>query len=115
MIARARIGEAAVGIINVIDRRGVAHRLEAVDGWSVMEILREHGIGMEGLCGGACNCASCHVVIDAQWSAHLPAARDEELEKLDELPILQPTSRLSCQLIWSEQLDGLPLVLPEEV
>jgi ferredoxin len=107
--------EAAVGIINVVDRRGVAHRLDAIDGWSVMEILRDHGVGMEGLCGGACDCASCHVVIDEQWISRLPAARDDELEKLDELPILEPTSRLSCQLIWSEHLDGLALVLPNEV
>lgn len=104
-----------MGIINVIDRQGATHRLQAVEGWSVMEILRDHGVGMEGLCGGACDCASCHVVIDQQWISRLPDPRAEELEKLDELPIIEPSSRLSCQLLWSQELDGLALLLPREV
>jgi ferredoxin len=111
----ARLLEAAVAIINVVDRRGATHQLEAVEGWSVMEILRDHGVGMEGLCGGACDCASCHVVIDPEWLAQLPQARTEELNKLDELPVIESSSRLSCQLIWSHELDGLALVLPQEV
>jgi ferredoxin len=104
-----------VGFINVVDRSGTAHRLEAVPGWSVMEILRDHGVGMEGLCGGACDCASCHVVVDPQWVSHLPEPRVEELEKLDELPIIEVSSRLSCQLVWSQEMDGLALALPKEV
>jgi ferredoxin len=104
-----------VGTVNVIDRQGAVHRLEAVEGWSLMEILRDHGVGMEGLCGGACDCASCHVVVDPQWSSRLPDPRMEELEKLDELPIIEPSSRLSCQLLWSQELDGLALLLPRGV
>jgi ferredoxin len=107
--------EAGVGVINVIDRLGVAHRLDAVDGWRVMEILRDHGVGMEGLCGGACDCASCHVVIDPTWISRLPEPRDDELEKLDELPMIEPSSLLSCQIVWSPEIDGLALLLPKEV
>ena len=104
-----------MGVINVIDRSGAAHALEAVEGWRVMEILRDHGVGMDGLCGGACDCATCHVVVDDDWVSRLPEPRTEELDKLDELPVLEAGSRLSCQIIWSEEIDGLSLTLPQEV
>ena len=97
----------------VTDREGRAHRLEAVEGWRVMEILRDHGVGVEGLCGGACDCATCHVVVDPEWVDQLHPAHEEELFKLDELPRIEPTSRLSCQIIWSDRLDGLSLTLAE--
>ena len=97
----------------VTDRVGVRRELDAVEGWRVMEILREHGVGVDGLCGGACACASCHVIVDAEWAARLHPADAEELDKLDELPVIEPTSRLSCQIIWAPSLDGLVLTLPQ--
>jgi 2Fe-2S ferredoxin len=103
------------GILHVTDRAGRRRELDAVEGWRVMEILREHGVGVDGLCGGACACASCHVIVDSDWAARLHPAREDELEKLDELPVIEPTSRLSCQIIWSQALDGLALTLPEAV
>jgi ferredoxin len=97
----------------VTDRQGQTHSLDAIEGWRVMEILRDHGIGVEGFCGGACDCASCHVVVAEDWAPRLNPARQDELLKLDELPRLAPTSRLSCQIIWSEALNGLALSLAE--
>jgi ferredoxin len=97
----------------VKDRAGIAHTLEAVDGWRLMELLRDHGVGVDGVCGGACECASCHVVVEADWAARLPEPREDELARLDELPVIEPTSRLSCQIIWSPALEGLSLSLPE--
>ena len=102
-----------MSFIHVTDRAGQAHKLEAVEGWRVMEILRDHGVGVEGVCGGACCCASCHVVVRPDWAARLHPPREDEIDKLDELPLIEPTSRLSCQIIWSQELDGLQLVLPE--
>lgn len=102
-----------MGFIHVTDRTGSAHRLEAVEGWRVMEILRDHGIGVEGLCGGACDCATCHVIVAPEWAVRLHAPRDDERDKLDELPAIEPTSRLSCQILWNEGLDGLALTLAE--
>lgn len=107
-----------MGFIHVTDRAGTRHRLEAIEGWRIMEILRDHGAGnpdlaVEGLCGGACDCATCHVIVSPEWAARLHAPREEELDKLDELPVIETTSRLSCQILWSETLDGLELTLAE--
>lgn len=100
--------------LRVEDRNGVVHELEAVEGWRLMEILRDHGIGMENTCGGALACAECHVVLDADSAARVPAPRDDELEKLDELPMLYEHSRLCCQIIWSDEMSGLSLKLAQE-
>jgi 2Fe-2S ferredoxin len=103
----------AVAVLNVIDRRGRPHQLEAVEGWRVMEILRDYRVGIEGVCGGSCDCATCHVVVAPEWAARLPDPRSEETDALDTLPLIEPTSRLSCQIIWSDELDGLTLTLAE--
>ncbi|MGF1476343.1 MAG: 2Fe-2S iron-sulfur cluster-binding protein [Geminicoccaceae bacterium] len=95
--------------LHVTDRSGTTHHLEGVEGWRVMELLRDYDTGVDGICGGQCDCASCHVYVDPKWVERLHPKRAEEDEKLDELPLADPTSRLSCQLIWSDDLDGLTL------
>ncbi len=97
-----------MGYLNVIDRDGHPHRLEAVEGWRVMELLRDYKVGIEGVCGG-----SCDFVVAADWAARLPEPRSDEIDALDTLPLIEPTSRLSCQIIWSDDLDGLTLTLAE--
>lgn len=104
-----------MGIIRVKDQSGNTHELEAVEGWRVMEIIREHGLDIKGLCGGACECATCHVHVSPAWAAQIAPATDDEENKLDELPALSDTSRLSCQIIWSDTLDGLELALADQV
>lgn len=99
--------------LKVTDRGGMVHELETIEGWSVMQILRDYKVGIEGVCGGACACATCHVIIAPEWAHRLHPAREEEIDKLDELPLIEPTSRLSCQIIWSDELDGLSLTLAE--
>jgi 2Fe-2S ferredoxin len=102
-----------MGVIHVTGRRGDRHTVEAVEGWRVMEILREHRVGIEGICGGSCDCGTCHVVVAADWTGRLQPPRGEEIDQLDELPVIEPGSRLSCQIIWNEDLDGLSLTLAE--
>lgn len=107
-----------MAFLHITDRNGQSHTLEGADGWRVMELLRDHGTGnpnlnVEGLCGGACDCATCHVIVAPEWADRLHPAREDELFKLDELPAIEPTSRLSCQILWDEKLDGLTLTLAE--
>ena len=100
-----------MGVINVTDQQGKQHILEAVEGWRVMEIIREHGLPIKAECGGACACATCHVEIAPEWAAKLHEMREDEDDMLDSLPILGETSRLSCQIIYEDRLDGLTLTL----
>lgn len=76
-----------------------------------MEIIRDHGLPIKAECGGACACATCHVYIDKGWLDKIPPMREDEEEMLDDAFDLQDNSRLSCQIIMDETLDGLELAL----
>ena len=104
-----------MGVINVIDHEGTAHKLEAVEGWRVMEIIREHGLPMDGLCGGACACATCHVYVDDNWQAKLHEPRDDEDAMLDEVPTVFFLYLISCKVIYTPELDGLAVKLDAEL
>jgi len=103
-----------MGFIHVTDRHGKTHDLEAVEGWRVMEIIREHGLPIEAVCGGACECATCHVYVAPEWQEKLFPPRQDEEDRLDELPDINQASRLSCQIIWQEELNGLQLTLAQD-
>ena len=100
--------------IFVADREGEEHAIEATPGWSVMEIIRENDLPVEAACGGCCACATCHVYVDPAWADKLVPATDEEDRMLDEAYQVQESSRLSCQLSFSEELDGLKVTLAPE-
>lgn len=97
--------------IIVTDRDGKTHDLEAVEGWRVMEIIRDYGLPIKAECGGCCQCATCHVYVDEEWLGRLSDKREEEEDALDEAFDLEDNSRLSCQIIMSEELDGLKVTL----
>ena len=82
---------------------------EAAPGFRVMELIRAYGIPIKAECGGSGICATCHVRIPKPWQELLPPPSDDELAKLDEIPDADETSRLACQIIMSEELDGLEL------
>jgi 2Fe-2S ferredoxin len=100
--------------IFVIDREGEEHVLDATPGWSVMEIIRENDLPVEAACGGCCACATCHVYVDEGSLAKLTPASDEEDRMLDEAYQVQENSRLSCQIPFAEDLDGLKVTLAPE-
>ena len=100
--------------IVVTDREGEVHTLEATPGWSVMEIIRENDLPIEAACGGCCACATCHVYVEEEWLARLEPASDEEDRMLDEAYQVQENSRLSCQIPFREDLDGLKVTLAPE-
>jgi len=97
--------------IFVTDLEGKEHELEAIEGWRAMEIIRDYGLPIKAECGGACSCATCHVYVEEEWLDKIPAKRDEEEEMLDSAFDVQDNSRLSCQIILDESLDGLRLRL----
>jgi 2Fe-2S ferredoxin len=100
----------------VKDRDGGVHEIEGRVGVKLMETLREYDYGVTAICGGLCSCATCHVFVDPQWMDRLPAPQGDEKELLVELQHYDPDrSRLSCQVDFSDALDGLPLeVAPDE-
>ncbi len=100
--------------ITVIDREGVTHSLDAIEGWRVMEIIRDHGLPIKAECGGACACATCHVYVAEEWWDKLPEATDEEIDMLDSAMEVEDNSRLSCQLIFNAGYDGLTVTLAPE-
>ncbi len=100
-----------MGVIYVVDHEGERHTLEALEGWRVMEIIRDWNLPTEGVCGGACECATCHVFVGESWLDRLHPATDEEEDQLDMVPFTRKTSRLACQILWTPQLDGLEVTL----
>ncbi len=98
----------------VTDCEGREHVLEALEGWRVMEVIRDWGIPIKAECGGAGICGTCHVEVDPEWLGALPEPTEEELDALDKLPTAQANSRLSCQILMSEELDGLRVSLTAE-
>ena len=93
---------------------GSTHRLEALDGWRVMEVIRDWGLPIKAECGGACACATCHVWVKENWIDKLEPPSDEETEMLDGAFQVDDRSRLSCQIIMSPELDGLEVELAPE-
>jgi 2Fe-2S ferredoxin len=97
--------------IFVTDFDGTEHELEALEGWRIMEIIRDWGIGIKAECGGACACSTCHVYIAPEWIGRIPSATSEEDDQLDLALGVEPNSRLSCQILMRPELDGLRLTL----
>lgn len=97
--------------INLIDHHGTEHTLDALDGWRVMEVIRDWGYPIRAECGGACACATCHIYVDPSWLDRLPPLSDEEETMLDQAFDVRETSRLSCQILMRTELDGLKVTL----
>ena len=97
-----------------IERNGSAKTVDAPSGLSVLEIAHRNDIDIEGACEGSLACSTCHVVIDDAWYARLEEASEDEEDMLDLAFGLTKTSRLGCQIILTDELDGLTVKLPGE-
>ena len=95
--------------IRVIDRDGNKHELEGDPNSTLMEILRDADLDIEAACGGCCACATCHVYINDQWLEKISRKDDDEESMLDQAFDVKNTSRLSCQISLSDELDGIEL------
>jgi len=95
-----------------IERDGTRRELDVPVGMSVMEVARRHEVDIEGACEGSLACSTCHVIVDREWYGRLREASEEEEDMLDLAFNLTRTSRLGCQIIITEELDGLTVQLP---
>ncbi len=102
--------------LNVVQRDGTTVALEGAAGHSVMEIIRDGGVDeLLALCGGCCSCATCHVYVDPGFADLLPPMGEDENDLLDSTDHRSARSRLSCQLAFSAELNGLTVeIAPED-
>ncbi len=96
-----------------IDQDGMRHEVEAPVGLSVLEIAHRNDIDIEGACEGSLACSTCHVILDAKDFTRLPEPSEDEEDMLDLAWGLTQTSRLGCQIVMTEDLDGLTVSLPD--
>lgn len=95
-----------------IEPDGTRREVDAPLGLSVLEIAHKNSLDLEGACEGSLACSTCHVVIEPEWFDVLPEAQEDEEDMLDLAFGLTKTSRLGCQIIMTEELDGLVVRLP---
>jgi 2Fe-2S ferredoxin len=101
--------------LTVITRAGEERTVEGKAGVSVMEIIRSNGFGdLLALCSGSLSCATCHVYVDPEFSGPLRAMSEDENDLLDALSHRTASSRLSCQITFSDALDGLRVTIAPE-
>ena len=90
----------------------VRKQVDAPIGLSVLEIAHKNDIDLEGACEGSLACSTCHVIVDTDWYELLKDASEDEEDMLDLAFGLTATSRLGCQIVMTEELDGLVVRLP---
>ncbi len=101
--------------ITFVEHSGTEHTVDGEVGATVMEAAIKNMVpGIEAECGGACACATCHVYVDEEWAAVTGEPEPMEEDMLDFAFDVRPTSRLSCQIKVTNELDGLRVTVPEQ-
>ncbi len=98
-----------------IEPNGTSRQVDAPKGLSVLEIAHKHDIDVEGACEGSLACSTCHVIVDPAWFGKLAKPTEDEEDMLDLAFGLEKTSRLGCQIVMTDALDGLVVRLPSAV
>ncbi len=93
---------------------GDSTEVEADAGTTVLQVAWDNGLGVEGACEGSMACSTCHVIVDPDRFARMPEMSEEEEYILDLAWGVRPTSRLGCQIVVTDALDGMVLTLPAE-
>jgi 2Fe-2S ferredoxin len=101
--------------LTIVTREGVERTVTGQAGLSVMEVIRSAGIDeVLAVCGGCCACATCHVYVDSGFLQQLSQMTEDENGMLDSTNHRKNTSRLSCQLRFTDEVDGLRIVIAPE-
>jgi 2Fe-2S ferredoxin len=95
-----------------IERDGNRREVEVAAGYSLLEIAHKFGVDIEGACEGSLACSTCHVIVDQEWFQKLEKPTEDEEDMLDLAYGLTRTSRLGCQIVLTDKLDGLVVKLP---
>ena len=105
-----------MAVIHVTNRAGKTQTITGKVGNTIMENLRDAGLDVEAICGGCCSCATCHVFIDDAWTAKMPERTADEFELVEQTRAFKDkNSRLSCQIKFTEAMDGIAVtVAPAE-
>jgi len=99
----------------VTNREGETSEIEVEDGLTVMEAIRDNGFDeLLALCGGCCSCATCHVFVDGDANGNLPEMSEDEDDLLESSDHRKDNSRLSCQIPFTGELDGLKVTIAPE-
>jgi 2Fe-2S ferredoxin len=99
----------------VVTRDGTEKTVEGQSGLSVMEIIRDAGFDeLLALCGGCCSCATCHIHVDEAFADKVDPMTEDENDLLDSSSHRNATSRLSCQVHFNDELDGLKVTIAQE-
>ena len=97
------------------DQKGNSKTIEVNNGLTVMEGAIQNNVpGIDADCGGSMACATCHVYVEEKWLSKLPKAEEGEIDMIDMAFEPKKNSRLSCQLIVTEEMDGLEVTTPEK-
>lgn len=91
---------------------GTEKNIDAPNGISLLEVAHKNDVPLEGACEGSLACSTCHVIVDEAWYDKLPEASDDEEDMLDLAFGLTHTSRLGCQIMVNDSLDGLKISVP---
>ncbi len=100
--------------VTFISAEGEAQTVEAVVGQDLLSVAQAAGQPLEGTCEGQMACSTCHVIVDKEWFDKLPRAVEDEEDMLDLASGARRTSRLSCQIVLTAELDGLTAHIPAE-
>lgn len=100
--------------VHFITRDGETVDAEAEAGTRLLEVGQVASMPLEGTCEGQMACSTCHVIVAEEWFDRLPPASEEEEDILDLAADVHPTSRLSCQIVLTEELDGLQVRIPRD-
>ncbi len=100
--------------VTFINAEGQTQTVDAEIGQDLLQVAQAGGQPLEGTCEGQMACSTCHVIVDKDWFAKLPAAVEDEEDMLDLASGARRTSRLSCQIILTAELDGLVVHIPAE-
>lgn len=105
--------DAATVHVVIIDKEGKRHNVEGKVGQDVMRLGQQYGLPIEGACEASLACCTCHVYVQDEFVDKLPEPERQEEDMLDMAPFLKPNSRLGCQVVLTEEMEGMVIELPK--